>query len=369
MVDRGPAAADPVDQIALYRVRLPLHRPLHHARVETAVLDEVVVRVSSATGAHGWGEVRGNGAYATGYDSDTVIHSIEEAWTSLRGTSLAAFGARAAARCNPLASALLDGASHDALGRAAGIPLWQLLGGGSPGPIPTHAPIGAGTIAAARRRTEEVRALGFDRVKVRVGADTPQIDLARLAAVRDVGGSDLAIVADANGAWDLATARSLLTELADLRIAWLEQPTPVDAPEALGVLRALGLVPIWADESARDAASVERLAERGLVDGVHLKLEKCGTIAELFDAVAVARNAGLDVAVGQMDQGRLGCALTGHLAAALPGNAYELWGFADVEDDIAVPLEMHDGRVRLPEGPGLGVTVKLDERDRIVELS
>ncbi len=369
MVDKRPAAADAVARIALYRVGLPLRRPLHHARVQTAVLDEVVVQMTSASGVDGWCEIRGNGAYATGYDADAVIRSVQDAWASLRGTPLAAVGARAAASCNPLASALLDGAAHDALGRARGLPLWRLLGGGTPGPIPTHAPIGAGTVASARRRTEEVMALGFGRVKVRVGTDSSGIDLARLSAVRDAGGPDLTIVADANGAWDLPTARSMLGGLSSLGVAWLEQPTPVDTPDSLGALRALGRLPIWADESARDAASVERLVEDRLVDGVHLKLEKCGTIGELFRAVAVARKAGLAVAIGQMDQGRLGCALTGHLAAALPGNAYEVWGFAEVEDDIAGPLEMRDGSVRLPDGPGLGVTVALDERHRVVELS
>lgn len=368
VIDKGPAADDPVSRITLYRVALPLRRPLHHSKVLTSVLDEVVIVVTSASGAKGWAEVRGNGSYATGFDADDVLQSLGVAWERLKGTALSALGTTSSPLCNRLASALLDGAAHDAMARAAGVPLWRFLGGTSGEPVPTHAQIGAGTAEAARQRTEEAVQLGFGRVKVRIGARDPGLDLDRLTAVREAGGPGLAMVADVNGSWSLDTAQSMVASLADLGVAWLEQPTQADDLDALGKLRSGSPVPIWADESARDAESVRGLVQRHLVDGVHLKLEKCGTIANLREAVAVARDAGVSVAVGQMDQGRLGCALTTHLAASLPGNDYELWGFADVRTDVAYPLQMHDGAIQIPDGTGLGVDVTLDEEDLVMSL-
>ncbi|MEK8174144.1 enolase C-terminal domain-like protein [Streptomyces sp. M19] len=133
------------------------------------------------------------------------------------------------------------------------------------------------------------------------------------------------MAADANGGWTPAAAVAATRWLADYGVRWLEQPTPAGDLTAMATVRAAARVPVWADESVRDAASVHAVADAGAADGVHLKLEKAGTVAALTAAVHAARARGLDVALGQMDCGRLGCATTAQLAAGLDIAVAELW--------------------------------------------
>ncbi|MEH3088507.1 MAG: hypothetical protein PGN24_02530 [Microbacterium arborescens] len=182
------------------------------------------------------------------------------------------------------------------------------------------------------------------------GGEDTRLDLARVAAVRALSAS-VDISVDANGAWTADAARAACRDLAALGVVWVEQPTPDLA--GLRAVRRDGAVRVRADESTRDAGDAAVLAESA--DGVHLKLEKSGTVLALAAAVADAREAGLDVALGQFDQGRLGCAATLHVAAALGFAKAELWGFADVATDIAAGIELAGPGFAVPDHPGLGV--------------
>ncbi|MFE4062071.1 mandelate racemase/muconate lactonizing enzyme family protein, partial [Streptomyces sp. NPDC059096] len=231
-------------------------------------------------------------------------------------------------------------------------------------PLPTHAPIGFGTPEEAAALATAAAEAGFGRVKIRVGGDQDR-DRARVGAVRRAvdrvtGAGTVVLAADANGGWDVATARAAVRWLADHGVAWLEQPTPPGDLAAMAAVRTDSPVPVWADESVRDAASVHAVADAGAADGVHLKLEKAGTVDALAAAVGAARSRGLHVGLGQMDCGRLGCATTAHLAAGLAVEVAELWGCAHLAHDVTDGLILHRGAVLLPDGAGLGVRVGVD---------
>ncbi|MBO3681934.1 mandelate racemase/muconate lactonizing enzyme family protein [Streptomyces sp. NEAU-YJ-81] len=348
-------------------VGLPLRQRLRHTTADTGELTEVFLHVRLADGHTGWAETRGNGEYATHRTADQIVAALaalpEAADPAWRDPS--ALATALAAPCPPAAS-LLDIAWRDALARSRGLPLWATLstGGGIPGPLPTHAPIGFGTPRQAAELAAVAAEAGFRRVKVRVGGD-PDLDRERMARIRlavdrAAGDGTVALAADANGGWDPDTATAATAWLADLGVAWLEQPTPPGDLTAMATVRASARLPIWADESVRDADSVHAVADLGAADGVHLKLEKAGTVAQLAAALAAARRRGLEVGLGQMDCGRLGCATTAHLAAGLGVEVAELWGCANVERDVTDGVELHHGTVRLPDSPGLGVRVALD---------
>ncbi|AXG82290.1 chloromuconate cycloisomerase [Streptomyces paludis] len=389
----------PVTEARYGVVGLPLRLRLRHTSVDTAELTEVFLRVRLADGHVGWAETRGNGAYATHHTTGGITAALaglppatDPAWADP-----AALVAGLATHCPP-AAALLDIAWRDATARAAGLPLWATLrgsgsgsgagtgsdhaargGSGSgtgsdhatradsaaPGPLPTHAPIGFGTPAEAAALASAAAEAGFGRVKVRVGGD-PALDRARIAAVRDAvdraAGTSrtVAIAADANGGWTPDTAVAATHWLADHGVAWLEQPTAPGDLAAMAAVRTAARVPVWADESVTDAASVHAVADAGAADGVHLKLEKAGTVDALAAAIAAARARGLDVGLGQMDCGRLGCATTAHLAAGLGVAVAELWGCAHLAHDVTEGPELRGGAVHLPAAPGLGVRVSVD---------
>jgi L-Ala-D/L-Glu epimerase len=348
-----------ISAIRIYRVDLPLRLGLRHASASATVLQEVLLGVEASSGARGIAEIRGNGDYATKADAKTVIDETQQSVVdALLGCELAEASSRIAALAvEPLTKALADSAVHDVRAREVDRPIWQLLGGRPQESIATHAQIG---FCAAEEAAERARAAardGFQRVKVRLGRTCTEADIAVVRAVRHAVGDGVAIAVDANGSWDAETAANVLCALEPMEIAWAEQPTAADDDEALRAARQATRIPVIGDDAIRRTDDIGRLSRLGAVDGVHLKLEKAGTVASLVNFAERAREAGLKVFLGQMDQGRLGSSFTTHLAASIEAEAYELWGFQDVMSDVAVGLEIRRGTMPVPTGPGNGVTV------------
>ncbi|WP_137389969.1 mandelate racemase/muconate lactonizing enzyme family protein [Rhodoligotrophos defluvii] len=360
-----------ISAVRLYRADLPLRVGLKHASASEAALEEVFLRVETSTGEFGMAEVRGNGAYATGAGTATVLRETEEAVVgALLGCRLADAPQRIAAlSCKPLVKALADSAVHDALAREAGQPLCQFLGASPPDAIATHAQIGFCALDDAVSRAQAAVEQGFRRLKVRVGRPSAEADIDILRALRETVGKEVALAIDANGGWDAEKAIFVLRAIGASDIAWAEQPTPSGDDEALRRVLESTDIPIIGDESIRTAADIERLSRLEAIDGVHLKLEKAGTIANLMHLTHRAREAGLKVCIGQMDQGRLGSSITAHLAASIDAQAYELWGFQHVIADVATGLDIRNGSMMVPSGPGTGVTVDMDRLTLVREFA
>lgn len=336
-----------VDALAWSTAGLPLAHDLHHSRARSAVLEAVVCRVE-VDGVTGTAEVRGNAAYGTGEDTARIVAAFDGAPTALGTVHEVCASLR---RHSRLAALAVDLAAWDARARGAGLPLTRFVSGSTIASVDTHGQIPFGTITDAETRAAGFVADGLRRVKIRVGGADTALDLARVRAVRLAAGEAVDISVDANGAWDTDRAVAASRDLADLGVTWVEQPASDLA--GLAAVRADGAVRVRADESTHAVADLRMLDT--VADGVHLKLEKSGSIAELVDAVRSAAAAGLDVALGQFDQGRLGCAATLHTAAALGFSTAEVWGFADVTHDIAGPLERRGPGIPLPSGAGLGL--------------
>lgn len=350
-----------ISAIRTYRADLPLRVDLKHASASESMLEEVFLGLETAASGFGIAEVRGNGAYATGADAETILRETHALIVeALLGCELAEASQRIAALpVKPLVKALADSAVHDTLARAVGQPLWQLLGGRPDEAIATHAQIGFCAVDEAVGRAQTAIQDGVRRLKVRLGRPSAETDIAIIQAVREVVGDDVALAVDSNGAWDAEKASFVLRALESSNIAWAEQPTPAGDDEALRTARQSTSIPIVGDEAIRTADDIERLSQLGAIDGVHLKLEKAGTVEQLIRLARQAREAGLKVFIGQMDQGRLGSGVTTHLAASIGADAYELWGFQNVTSDVATGLDIRSGRMLVPTGPGTGVTVDM----------
>lgn len=348
-----------IARIRIWRADLSLAMGLKHASASEAHLKEVFLEIETSTGGVGMAEVRGNGSYATGVDIKTLLGETQGAMVqSLLDCPLDEASQQVESlRVSPLAKALADSAIHDACGREAVRPIWQILGGRGNSPVPVHAQIGFCTTDQAVLQANAAARAGFSRLKVRLGRSSPGADIAIIRAIREAVGEGLAIAVDANGGWDADTATAVLRGIERCVIAWAEQPTKVGDDEALRSVRGATSIPIVGDEAIRTSDDIERLSRYGAIDGVHLKLEKAGTVAALQKLAQQARRVGLHVFLGQMDQGRLGCSMTTHLAASIEADAYELWGFQNVTADVTVGLELCGGAMLVPDGPGNGMTV------------
>lgn len=360
-----------ITAIRTWRVDLPLRVRLEHASAREAMLQEVLLGIGTSAGGSGIAEIRGNGAYATGADVETVLRETCEVIVPvLINCDLDEASARLESlRVKPLTRALADSAVHDARGRESGISIRKLLGGRAVEEIPVHAQIGFCSIEEAIPRAVCAVRDGFRRLKLRLGRPSPEADIALVRALREAIGDDVMLAVDANGGWDVETASLVLRGIEASGIAWAEQPTPAGDDDALRDARASTGIPVIGDEAIRTGHDIERLHRGNAIDGVHLKLEKAGTVANLIRQAQQARTIGLQVCIGQMDQGRLGSSMTTHLAASIEADAYELWGFQNVASDIATGLEVRDGCMMVPDGPGNGVTVDMTRLDLIGEFS
>ena len=245
----------------------------------------------------------------------------------------------------PAARCALDTALHDIIGKDAGRPLWQLLG-----LDPARTPVTSYTI----------------------GIDTPEVMLAKLAEIREhpivkvkLGfPGDVEVVAairarytgtlrvDANEAWTPETTVAKLRELAKHDVEFCEQPIPAGTPERLRWIRERTTVPLVTDEDSRDASDLLALA--GCVDGINVKLVKCGGIRAALAMIATARALGLKVMLGCMVESAILTTAAAHLSPLV--DYADLDGPFLTADDPFLGVGYDRGKLVLPDAPGLGVT-------------
>jgi L-alanine-DL-glutamate epimerase-like enolase superfamily enzyme len=247
---------------------------------------------------------------------------------------------------NAAAKAGISTALHDLVGKRLGLPLWRLWG------LDPTAPLSSFTIGIdePERMREKVReAAGYPILKVKVG--TPR-DREVLEAIRAESPA-ATIRVDANTGWTLKQALAALPMLGEMGVELIEQPLAPSDLDGLRTLRAQSPIPIVADESCVGLLDIPRLA--GVVDGINIKLAKCGSLREALRMVHAARAHGMLVMLGCMVETTVGVAAAVQLAPLC--DYLDLDGAALLENDpFAGPGIEGDGRIRFNAEPGLGVT-------------
>src|SRR5204863_2111004 len=193
---------------------------------------------------------------------------------------------------HPFTKAALEMAMWDILGKAAGLPVYRLLGG----PVREFVPTKWSISGVEPRRAAEIASWaveqGFRAMKVKVGIDDAQ-DIARLREVRQAIGPGIRLGVDANGAWMPAKAIDMIRRLADFDIWFAEQPVPPGDVEWLAEVRSAIDVPVIADESVYTPQDAVALARAGAADVFSIYVGKSSGIGGARRIAAVAERAGL----------------------------------------------------------------------------
>jgi L-Ala-D/L-Glu epimerase len=163
---------------------------------------------------------------------------------------------------------------------------------------------------------------------------------------------DAILRVDANAAWSAKATLAIAPMLKELGVEFVEQPLPPHDIDGLRFVRDRCDLPIIADESCLVATDVAKLV--GVVDGVNLKLAKCGSLREALRIIHTARSHGMLVMAGCMIETSLGITAAAHLGPLL--DAVDLDGAALLRDDPFVGATIVNGVVSLPTTPGLGVS-------------
>ena len=358
---------------------IPLRYPLPDggygsARGLVPARETTLVRLETSDGAVGWGESFGPPA--------AVVPLVRESAAQLVGTTLDAPVPFVAERLqahyhrgNGLHASALSGvetAMWDALGRTLGVSVATLLGGRARDEVTAYASTGYVTrdrdLGLFRDMLDRhVGDLSGAKIKCGLGV---REDRERAAVAREVLGPDRALMVDLNGNCTVDQARAVVRRLADLDIAWLEEPLPPDDVDGLKKLDD-SPIPLATGEALHTRAPFRRLITERLVDFVQPDVAKVGGLAEARAVAELARAWNVRFSP-HVWGGAVALAATLQLLGAVPdyphtGHVPEpLWIELDRADNglreqlLTQPLIPKDGRLAVPEGPGLGVDVDED---------
>jgi L-alanine-DL-glutamate epimerase-like enolase superfamily enzyme len=332
-------------------VPLPTKHRFSIARAPHTERCAVWVRLTDADGLSGWGEADPSPYY--GETAEFVCRALETyrgvlrtahdpfAVQEIESACLDDLGGSASAR------AAIVSALYDLMGKRLGVPVHRLLG-----LDPSRAPwtsftIGIDEPEVVRRKVREAVADEFPILKVKVGTDR---DEEILAIVREEAPA-VRLRVDANTVWNPKRAVARIEALASFDLELVEQPVAASEIDGLRFVREHSPIPIIADESCVRATDIPRIV--GAVDGINIKLAKCGGIAEALRMIHTARAHGLSIMLGCMVETSLGIAAAAQLAPLV--DYADLDGAALLSADPFSGISIARGRIHLSAEPGLGV--------------
>lgn len=351
-------------------LRIPLNPGLPGAALwgePLTAADSLLVKVTTADGTAGWGEAFGLTAVSL------AAHALDELIAPLcLGQDAADIAAlmdhvqrklHVFGRGGAITYALsaVDIALWDIAGKRAGVPISALLGGdggddagndAAVRTLPCYASLACYTepqrVRAAVRRVVDD---GFTAIKLH------ESQLPAITAAREEAGPDVALIVDAGCAWTLAGAQNLAADLRAVGLLFLEEPLwPPENFDGLAELRRSTGLPISSGENVSTAMEFERLLDAGAVDFVQPSPAKMGGITELRQIFPIAADRDVAVMTHSFYDGP-GLLAAIQAAAALGGaGAMIEWRWFDLAASIyGDALAPTNGRITVPQGPGLGL--------------
>jgi muconate cycloisomerase len=273
-----------------------------------------------------------------------------------------------AAKRNNAAKGAIDSALFDAVGKTLGVPAVQLLGGVVRESVPVLWTLASGDPAQEIDEAERKIAAGLhNSFKVKIGAQTPEADMARMRRLAGALEGRASLIADANQAWDETTALRCLPVLAEIGVTLIEQPLPAWNILGMARLRTRSTVPLMADECVFSTHDMLDVARAGAADVVSLKLVKHGGLLAMGEVASVAGAAGIGLYGGCLLESSIGAAAHLQVFAGLRDLAWGCEHFGPqilTGDLVTEPLRFADFHIHLPTGPGLGVTLDPEQLRR-----
>ena len=346
--------------------------------------DATIVRVETACGLVGWGEAKAsvgskgdNAALAAAINRELGPALVgEDPRDPRRLWEIGYNGARAhfalaRGRGFPVlgrrgigiaAIGAIDMACWDILGRSLGVPVWRLLGGKCRDTMPAYASGGWAPADAIGAQLEGYVAQGgFGAVKMRVGVGDGDLmtSVRRVRTARAHLGDDVDIMVDAHGTYSVKEALRFARLVEDCNLAWFEEPVNADNKRGMGVVRAATDIPVAAGESEFTRFDFRELVEHRSVDYFQPDLAIAGGITEGMRIAALAETHEIRLAL-HLWGGALNFAAGLQVMAASPAAViveYSLGANPLLHDLAAESFAVADGRIAIPDRPGLGVTV------------
>jgi L-alanine-DL-glutamate epimerase-like enolase superfamily enzyme len=344
-------------------VKLPLKVPFKTAVREVDHVQSLVVMLDTDAGLRGYGEAPAT-ALITGDTIDSMRAGLGELAPLIKGRSLDDFNAalriveRGIVHHTSLKAAL-DMALHDLRAQSLGVPVYKLLGGGTPR-LKTDVTISVNDTTTMIADCQRAVAEGFDALKVKVGGRGWREDVEATLAVRAAIGPNIAIRLDANQGWTPKQAVAVLNalEAKGIEIEFVEQPVKASDVAGLKFVTDRTAFPVLADEAVFDSRDAIQLLETHSADILNIKLMKTGGLAQATEIAALARRYGRPCMIGCMLENAISVTAAAHFAVA---NA-DVVTLIDLDGPSLCRESVVDGGMRvegplitLPDAPGLGI--------------
>jgi len=330
--------------------------PMLGGRPRTSI-DMLLIRVETDAGITGWGEAFGHRIFpATRAVIDTVLAPM---CVGRDATQIAALNddvqrmLHGIGRNGPAIYALsgIDIALWDIAGKAAGLPLYRLLGGARRADLPAYASLlRYGEAKAVAHYAAQAFQRGYRYLKLH------EITVPEVKAARDVVGPDVPIMVDTNCPWTVAQAVEMAHRLAPFDLHWLEEPVwPPENVAGLAEVRVRGGIPTAAGENYGTVWDFRRACEAGAITYAQPSITKIGGVTEMRRVMTIAETFGVQVVPHSAYFGP-GLLASIHCIAAMPSESLVERFYCDfAENPLGEAIQPKQGRIQVSQGPGLGV--------------
>ena len=350
-----------IAEIHLYQVDLPLEGTVYRLSdgAHTA-FDSTVVQIVSDTGLSGWGETCPVGpthapAHALGARAALAQMAPGLIGRTMTGPAALQRTLHGLLRGHGYAKAAIDIAVHDLLGKAHGRRVCDMLGGAVTDRVASYYSLSLDDSDQTARLAAQKIAEGYPRLQMKVGGRPVETDIEAIRKVWEATGCTRLAV-DANRALLTRDVLRIDRECAEIPFAF-EQPC--NTMEEIAAIRAQLDHPVYLDESAEDLGEVLRAISLGVCDGFGLKVTRLGGLAAMATVRDVCEARSLPHTCDDSWGGDIIAAACVHIAATVSPRLLEgVWiaePFTDLHYDSTHPVQVENGRIRVPSGLGLGV--------------
>ena len=351
-----------ITEVRIGRISVPLRTPFKTALRTVNSVEDVVVEIHTDCGAVGYGEAPPTGVI-TGDTTSAIIGAIQDHIAkNILGKDVDEFEdlLQLVQKCivhNSSAKAAVDMALWDLYGQLYQIPVYKLMGGAKK-QIVTDLTISVNDPEIMVRDALNALERGYDCLKMKVGVN-PELDVARLSAVRNAVGKDVTIRIDANQAWTPKQAVKILNSMQELGldIELVEQPVKAHDFEGLKYVTERSYVPVLADESVFSPEDAMTIMKMGAEDLINIKLMKCGGLYNALKIASAAEVFGVECMIGCMLEAKIAVNAAVHLACAKNIiTKVDLDGpVLCSEDPIIGGAVFTEKRITVSDEPGLGI--------------
>jgi muconate cycloisomerase len=365
-------------------VQLPTRREHKWAGLTEVIGRYVMVKMTDSDGRIGWGEAPAlkdwGGEFGRYFgESAMITRSVIETYLApaVIGLELGNFAelhARmdAIIRGYPYSKAAVEFAAYDLAGRWLNVPVHTLLGGKARDKVAITHSIGLISIEEAKVEAAKLAAEGIKTIKVKIGVD-PARDVKMVAAVREAAGEAMEICVDANEGYKTpGEAVQTVRQMEKYRLKYVEQP--VMGIERIAEVGRRIDAPVMADESAWNAHDAIQIIQNGGIQIISIYTTKAGGLYKAMEVGAVCRAAGIICNVNGSIETGIGNLANVQVAAASPAATLscvipistpaqaqhgQVGGIYYKDDLLVDPMQVVDGAVVVPSGPGMGIDVDL----------